>query len=114
MEAGREVEQSNRSASSPAPAAQAVCAAQTMGCGKGLESLDLANVALVVGTAALKAVKGENWARALKPGAADEYQFYQQSKRRREAQEEERAAAEVRMKAKKAEQEAAAAHANSR
>jgi hypothetical protein len=109
MEASREVEQTNRSLSSPTPAAQAVCSSQTMGCGKGIESLDLANVALVVGTAALKAAKGESWQAAIKPGAADEYQLYRQAKRRHEALEEQRAAAKVRIEAKEAERKAASA-----
>jgi hypothetical protein len=60
MDAEREVESNNRSASAPMPAAQAICSTQPMGCGTGLGGLDLANAAIVIGTAAIKAAKGED------------------------------------------------------
>ncbi len=113
IEGSRQFEQNNRSATSSTPTAQAVCSSQTMGCGKGLESLDLANVALVIGTAVLKAAKGEKWERAMQPGATDEYQLYRQAKRRREALEDQQAAAAVRTRAKQAERKSASAKSNS-
>src|SRR3954454_3879292 len=58
--ASRQAQDNNRSATSPMPAAQASCAASPAGCGTGLESLDLINVALVVGTAAVRAAKGDD------------------------------------------------------
>ena len=92
MDAEREVVKNNRSASAPMPAAQANCSTSPMGCGKGLEGLDLANAVLVIGTAAIRASKGEDWTRAFKTGGSDEYQLYLQAKQRREAEEELRAA----------------------
>jgi hypothetical protein len=71
------------------PTAQAVCSASPTGCGKGLEGLDLANAAIVIGTAAIKAAKGEDWTEGFKTGSSDEYQLYLQAKERREAQQEE-------------------------
>src|SRR3954454_23816323 len=56
--------QDSRSVTSTVPAAQASCAASPAGCGTGLESLDLINVALVVGTAAVRAAKGDDWKKA--------------------------------------------------
>jgi hypothetical protein len=95
VDAERQGERIDRSATSAMPAAQASCAASPMGCGKGLESLDVANVALVVGKAAVRAAKGKDWASALRTGGPDEYQLYLQAKRQREAREEEQAAAAV-------------------
>ncbi|MEA3058875.1 MAG: hypothetical protein QOE50_287 [Sphingomonadales bacterium] len=112
-EANREADSNSRSATSATPAAQAVCAASPMGCGKGLEGLDLANVAVVAATMGVRAVKGKDWARAFKTGGTDEYQLYQQAKQRREAEDAERAAAKVKMKAREAESEAHAAEASS-
>ena len=92
MDAEREVKSSNRSASAPIPTAQAACSTQPMGCGTGLEGLDLANAAIVIGTAAIKAATGEDWTRPFKMGGPDEYQLYLQAKQRREAREEEKRA----------------------
>lgn len=92
MDAEREVKSSDRSASAPLPAAQAACSSQPTGCGTGLEGLDLANAAIVIGTAAIKAAKGEDWTRPFKMGSSDEYRLYLQAKQRREAQEEEKRA----------------------
>lgn len=80
-----------------------------MGCTKDLRSLDLANVGLVAATTAIRAARGEDWAKAFRPGGPDEYQLYQQAKRRDEAKAEERAAAEARRKAEAQERQAAAA-----
>lgn len=99
MEAGRQAESNSRSATSATPSAQAVCSASPTGCTKDLRSLDLANVALVVGTTAVRAAKGDDWTKVFRPGGPDEYQLYQQAKRRREAEAGERAAAEVKRKA---------------
>jgi hypothetical protein len=63
-----------------------------MGCGTGLEGLDLANVAVVVGTMAVKAAKGEDWKKAFRQGP-DEYQLYLQARHQRDAREAERAEA---------------------
>ena len=93
--AGRQAQDNSRSATSAVPAAQASCAASPAGCGTGLESLDLINVALVVGTAAVRAAKGDDWKRAFKTGVPDEYQLYLQAKRLREAHEAERASLAV-------------------
>jgi len=109
MEAGREAESNSRSATSATPSAQAACSAAPMGCTKDLRSLDLANVAIVLGTAAVSAAKGDDWTKAFRPGGPDEYQLYQQAKRRREAEAAERAAAEVKRKAEAHEREAHAA-----
>lgn len=106
MEANRQAQMNGRSATSAAPAAQTVCAAQPMGCGKGLDSLDLANVAIVGGAAAVEAAKGEDWKRAFKTGGPDEYQLYKQAKRRHELEDDERAAAKVRLQARQAERDA--------
>ena len=75
------------------PTAQKSCSATPTGCGRDLAGLDLLNVAVVVGTMAVKAAKGEDWTKAFKVGGPDEYQFYVQAKRRREAHDAERAAA---------------------
>jgi hypothetical protein len=114
IDASRQAEANGRSASSAAPPAQAVCAASPMGCGTGLEGLDLANVAIVAGTTAVRAAKGEDWRRAFRTGGADEYQLYRQAKQRREAQEAERKAAAIKWKAEEAEREAAATSTNSK
>ena len=110
MQANREVQTNERSATSATPPAQAVCSRQPVrpppGCGEGLGSLDLVNVAIVVGTTAVRAAKGEDWKGIFRPGGADEYQLYQQAKRERDARDAERAAAAVRAKAREAEREA--------
>jgi hypothetical protein len=54
---------------------------------------------MVVGTAAVRAAKGEDWAKVFRPGGPDEYQLYREAKQRREAAAEKRAAAEVKRKA---------------
>jgi hypothetical protein len=110
MEAGQEAESNSRSASTATPAAQAACATV---CGKGLESLDWANVAIVVGETAVRAAKGEDWARVFRPGGPDEYRLYQQAKHRREVEASERAAAEVKRKAEEQERAAHATNADS-
>jgi hypothetical protein len=99
VEGERQAESDSRSATSAMPSAQAACAASKMGCTKDLRSLDLANVGLVAATTAIRAARGEDWAKAFKPGGPDEYQLYRQAKRRHEAEAEERAAIEVRRKA---------------
>ena len=98
MEAKRQVQTNERSATSAPPAAQAVCSKQPTGCGKGLDSLDLANVAIVAGTAAVRAADGEDWTRAFKTGGPDEYQIYQEAKHRRKVEDDERAAAKVQIR----------------
>lgn len=114
MDATRQVETNSRSATSAVPAAQAMCSAQPTGCGTSLDSLDLANVAVVVGMMGVRAAKGEDWTKAFKTGGPDEYQLYRQAKQRREAQDAERAAARVRMKAEEAGRAAEAANASSK
>lgn len=109
IDAGRQAEAINRSMTSPAPAAQAVCSSQPMGCGRSPASLDLANVALVAVTTAIRAAKGEDWTRGLKPGGPDEYQLYREAKARREVEDTRRAAASARRKAQEAEREARSA-----
>jgi hypothetical protein len=99
MKAGEEVKSNRRSATSAKPAAQAACSSSPAECTKDLKSLDLANVAMVVGTAAVRAAKGEDWAKVFRPGGSDEYQLYREAKQRREAAAEKRAAAEVKRKA---------------
>ena len=89
VDARRQTDQNARSATATMPAAQANCAATPQGCGTGLAGLDLANVALVVATTAVKAAKGEDWTKVLKPGGPDEYQLYLQAKQEREAREQE-------------------------
>lgn len=113
MEAGREAESNSRSATSATPAAQAVCSSAPLGCTKDFSNLDLANVAVVVGTAAVKAAKGDDWTKVLRPGGPNEYQLYRQGMRRREAEADERAAAEEKRKAKAQEREEAARRATS-
>ena len=108
-EAQQQVDANSQAATSAMPAAQANCSQSPAGCGKGLESLDLANVAFVAGTMAVRAAKGEDWRRALRTGGPDEYQLYRQAKQRREALEAERAAAAMRKKAEEAERRASAA-----
>jgi hypothetical protein len=98
-EARQEAQSSSRSAGAARPAAQAACAASPMGCGTGLESLDLVNVALVLGTMAVRAAKGEDWAKAFRTGGPDEYQLYLQAKQRRAARDAERAAASMKAQA---------------
>lgn len=109
MEAGREAESNGRSATSAMPSAQAACSASPMGCTKDLRSLDLANVAVVIGTTVVRAAKGDDWAKVFRTGGPDQYQLYQQARRRREAEAEERASAEVKRKAEAQEREAHAA-----
>lgn len=113
MEAKREVETDSRSASSKVPTAQAACSPQPMGCGKSLDSFDLANVAIVLGTSAIRAAKGEVWTKAFKTGGPDEYQQYQQAKQRRKAQDAGLAAVRLRLIARQEERQSAAAHAAS-
>jgi hypothetical protein len=110
IDADRQERTDERSAASATPAAQAACSAQPAGCGEGLGSIDLANVAIVAGTAVVRAVKGEDWAKAIKVGGPDEYQRYQQAKRRRDAEDAQRTAAQVRMKAHQAERDAHSAN----
>lgn len=99
-QAGRQAHDNSRSATVAVPAAQASCASSPRGCGTGLENLDLANVALVLGTAAVRAAKGEDWKKAFKTGGPDEYQLYLEAKRLRVA----RAAERARLAAVKARQ----------
>lgn len=113
MDAGREAESNSRSATSATPSAQAVCSVSPTGCTKDLRSLDLANVAIVVGTTAVRAAKGDDWTKVFRRGGPDEYQLYQQAKRRRGAEAEERAAAEMKRKAEAQEREAHAANSES-
>lgn len=87
--AERQSEQNARSATATMPAAQKSCSQSPQGCGSGLDGLDLMNVAVVVATTAVKAAKGEDWTKALKPGGPDEYQLYLQAKQEREAREQE-------------------------
>src|SRR4051794_7679490 len=103
MEANRHSESNSRTASSATPVAQAVCSASPMGCGKGLDSLDLANVALVVGMMTVRAAEGKDWTGAFKTGGPDEYQLYRQAKQEREEADAERAARNVKRKAEEAE-----------
>lgn len=77
-----------------------------MGCTKDLGSLDLANVAIVVGTTVVRAAKRDDWTKVFRPGGQNEYQLYQQANRQREAEAEERAAAEVKRKAEAQERDA--------
>lgn len=106
IDAEREKQAIDRSATSPAPPAQAICATQPVGCGDRMDNLDLANVAIVAGTMAVRAAKGEDWAKALRTGGPDEYQLYRQAKQRRDAQRDQRAAAAAKRKAEEAEREA--------
>lgn len=110
IEAKREMETNSRSANAEVPAAQLICSVQPMGCGKGMESLDLANVAIVLGTTAIRAVKGEDWTKKLVPGRQGEYQLYKQAEQRRKAQDAERAAARLRMIAREEEAHSSSAH----
>src|SRR4051812_23094345 len=71
MKAGAEAKSNSRSATSATPAAQAACSSSPMGCTKDLRSLDLANVAIVLGTAAVRAAKGADWSKVLRPAATD-------------------------------------------
>lgn len=105
VEASRGLDREQRSVTGSSPAAQATCSSQPTGCGKDLGSLDLANVAIVAGTMAVRALKGKDWAAGLRTGGPDEYQLYQQAKRRREAAEQQQAAARVKTKARQAERE---------
>ena len=113
MEAGHAAEANSRSASTSAPPAQAACATAAV-CGKGLESVDWPNVAIVVGTTVAKAAKGEDWASIFRPGGPDEYQLYRQAKRRREAEAGDRAAAAVKREAEEQERRAHAANDDTR
>ena len=88
--------QDRDAADAPVPAAQAACAHSPMGCSKGLDSLDLANVALVAGTMAVKAAQGEDWAKPLRHAGPDEYQRYQKAKQRRQERAADRAAQRLR------------------
>jgi hypothetical protein len=108
LEAAEKAESNARNATTSVPLAQAVCASAPSGCGTGLESLDLANVAFVVGTAAFRAAQGKDWTAAFRHGGPGEYQLYLQAKQRREAQELDRAAARVKSRAQEAERSNAA------
>jgi hypothetical protein len=110
MEASRKAEANNRSAIAPMPPAQAVCAQAPSGCGAGLEGLDLANVAIVVGTMAARAAEGKDWTSPLRPGGPDEYELYKQARQRRQVEETERAAARVKRRAEEALGETGTAH----
>lgn len=88
VDAQRKAERASQSTSAIQPTAQASCSALPQGCGTGLAGLDLANVALVVGTMAVQAAKGEDWKKALRTGGPDEYRLYLQAKHEREAREE--------------------------
>jgi hypothetical protein len=114
LEAGRNVESNARSATSAVPAAQAACSASPMGCSKGFDSLDLANVAVVAGTMAVRAAKHKDWTSTFNTAGTDEYKLYQEAKRRREAEAASRNAARVKMKAEEEEREAHARDANLR
>jgi hypothetical protein len=105
-DANRQAEHDKRSTSGAPPPAQSACAQQPMGCPGGLGSLDLANVALVLGTAGVRAARGQDWARAFKTGP-DEYRLYQQAKRRADADDAARAAARLRSEARDAERKTA-------
>jgi hypothetical protein len=100
--AARQTDRDLQGASSATPAAQAACARSPMGCGKGLESLDLANVGLVVSTMAVKAATGKDWAEPLRPAGPGEYQRYREAKQMREEREANRAARALRDKARNA------------
>ena len=108
-EAQQQANANSRSVTSAVPPAQAICSQSPSGCGKGLESLDLANVAFVAGEMAVRAAEGKDWRGILRTGGPDEYQLYEQAKQRREALEEERAAAAMKKKAEEAERRASAA-----
>jgi hypothetical protein len=103
-DAQRKGEKANRRASTARPTAQASCSTLPQGCGTGLAGLDLANVAIVLGTMAVQAVKGEDWKKSLRTGGPDEYQLYLQAKQEREAREElaraQAAAANARLKSR--------------
>ena len=109
MEAGNKAQINSRSASTPAPAAQAACVSANV-CGKGLESIDWANVAVVAATTAVRAAKGEDWTRVFKSGGPDEYQLYRQAQQRRLSEAQERAAAEVKRRAEEEERQVHAGH----
>lgn len=113
VEAGRGAERNSRSAISATPVAQAACIASKAGCTKDLSSLDIANVAFLVGRAAVKAARGDDWTRAFRTGGPDQYQLYQQAKRRREAEAQERAAGEAKRRAEAEEQQSRAAKSHS-
>ena len=109
MEAGNEAQINSRSANTPTPAAQAACASANV-CGKGLESIDWANVAVVAATTAVRAAKGKDWTRVFKSGGPDEYQLYRQAQQRRQAEAQERAAAEIKRRAEEEERQVHAGH----
>ena len=109
MESGRQAETNSRSATSAVPTAQAACLSSPIGCTKDLSSLDLANVAFVLGIAAVRAAQGRDWSRAFRPAGPDEYQLYQQVKQKRAAEADERAATQVKRQAEDQERKAHAA-----
>jgi hypothetical protein len=82
------------------------CSGSPSGCTKDLRSLDLANVAIVAATTAVRAAKGDDWAKVFRAGGPDQYQLYQEAKQRREAAAANRAAAEAKRKAEAQEREA--------
>ena len=109
MEAGYEAQINSRSANTAIPPAQAACASANV-CGKGPESIDWANVAAVAVTTAVRAAKGEDWARVFKPGGPDEYQLYRQAQQKRQTEVQERGAAEVKWRAEEEERQVHAGH----
>lgn len=92
----RAAERDRADATAPVPAAQTACTRSPMGCGKGLEGLDLANVAVVAGTMAVKAARGHDWARPLRPAGPGEFQRYREAKQLREERAAVRAARRLR------------------
>ena len=109
MEADHQAQINSRSAKTATPPAQAACGSASV-CGKGLESVDWANVAVVAATTAVRAAKGEDWTRVFKPGGPGEYQLYRQAQQRRQAEAQQRAAAEVKRRAEEEERQVHAGH----
>lgn len=98
----RAADRDHDQASARVPAAQAACAQSPMGCGKGLESLDLANVAFVAGSMAVSAATGGDWKKPLRPAGPGEYARYQEAKQHREELATARAARKLRDEAREA------------
>lgn len=103
VDAERQADRARASASAALPPAQASCARSPMGCGTGLEGLDLANVAIVLGTTAVKAAEGQDWQGIFKKGGSNEYQLYLEAKEQREARKLEAQAAAVKAEANRQE-----------
>jgi hypothetical protein len=91
LDAAGAEKRARESATSSTAQAQSICGTQPMGCAEGPAALDLANVARVVGTAAVQAAEGKDWKQPFEAGP-DEYQLYVQAKRRNAAAEAQRAA----------------------